>query len=99
MLNNGLVVRLIGIKTDPNVGDKAIDYLTSKLKGNKVFLRFDGEKYDKDNHLLSYLYLENKTFINAHLLKQRLALVDDSVDFKYKSKFINLYYGKGVDIE
>ena len=99
VLNNGLVVRLIGIKTDPNVGDKAIDYLTSKLKGNKVFLRFDSEKYDSEKHLLSYLYLENKTFINAHLLKQRLALVDDSVDFKYKSKFINLYYGKGVDIE
>ena len=99
VLNNGLVVRLIGIKTDPSVGDKAIDYLTSKLKGNKVFLRFDNEKYDRENHLLSYLYLENKTFINAHLLKQRLALVDDSVDFKYKSKFINLYYGQRMDIE
>ena len=99
VLSNGLVVRLIGIKTDPSVGDRAIDYLTTKLKGNKVFLRFDGEKYDKDNHLLSYLYLENKTFINAHLLKHRLALVDDSIEFKYKSKFINLYYGKGMDIE
>ena len=99
VLNNGLVVRLIGIKTDPSVGDKAIDYLTSKLKGNKVFLRFDSEKYDRENHLLSYLYLENKTFINAHLLKRRLALVDDSIEFKYKSKFINLYYGKGMDIE
>lgn len=99
VLNNGLVIRLIGIKTDPSVGDKAIDYLTSKLKGNKVFLRFDSEKYDRENHLLSYLYLENKTFINAHLLKQRLALVDDSIEFKYKSKFINLYYGKGMDIE
>lgn len=99
VLNNGLVVRLIGIKTDPSVGDKAINYLTSKLKGNKVFLRFDSEKYDRENHLLSYLYLENKTFINAHLLKRRLALVDDSIEFKYKSKFINLYYGKGMDIE
>lgn len=99
VLSNGLVVRLIGIKTDPSVGDRAIDYLATKLKGNKVFLRFDGEKYDKDNHLLSYLYLENKTFINAHLLKHRLALVDDSIEFKYKSKFINLYYGKGMDIE
>ena len=99
VLNNGLVIRLIGIKTDPSVGDKAIDYLVSKLKGKKVFLRFDGEKYDKDNHLLTYLYLENKTFINAHLLKQRLALVDDSIEFKYKTKFINLYYGKGMDIE
>jgi hypothetical protein len=27
---------------------------------------------------MAYLYLENKTFINAHLLKERLAEVDDT---------------------
>lgn len=37
-----------------------------------------------------YLYLENKTFINAHLLKDKMALVDDSTDFKYKGKFQKL---------
>ena len=36
---------------------------------------------------MAYLYLENKTFINAHLLKEKLAMVDDSIDFKYKNKF------------
>lgn len=39
---------------------------------------------------MAYLYLENKTFINAHLLKEGLVLVDNSVDFKYKQKFNNL---------
>ena len=35
-------------------------------------MRFDETKYDKQNNLLCYLYLENKTFINAHLIKKRL---------------------------
>lgn len=90
MLSNGLTVRLIGIKQDPIVNGKASEFLASKLKGKKVFLRYDETKYDAENHLMVYLYLENKTFINAHLLKNKLALVDDSVDFKYKGKFQKL---------
>ena len=36
------------------------------------------------------LYLENKSFVNAHLLKEGLALVDCTLDFKYKTKFLKL---------
>ena len=90
LLSNGLTVRMIGIKQDPIVNGKATDFLVSKLKGKKVFLRYDETKYDEENHLMVYLYLENKTFINAHLLKNKLVLVDDSVDFKYKTKFQKL---------
>ena len=89
-LNNGITVRLLGIKQDPSINGKATDYLAEKLKGKKVYLRYDAIKYDSENHLLVYMYLENKTFINAHLLKGKLALVDDSIDYKYKSKFQNL---------
>ena len=35
-----------------------------------------------------YLYLENKTFINAHILKDKLAWVDSKSDYKYKQKFL-----------
>lgn len=90
LLSNGLTVRLIGIKQDPVVNGKASEYLASKLYGKKVFLRYDETKFDAENHLMVYLYLENKTFINAHLLKNKLALVDDSMDFKYKTKFQKL---------
>jgi len=55
-----------------------------------VFLRYDEQKFDKENHLLAYLYLENKTFINAHMIKDKMALVDNTVEFKYKSKFEKL---------
>jgi len=39
---------------------------------------------------MAYLYLENKTFINAHLLKEKLVEVDDSVEFRYKQKFFEI---------
>ena len=60
------------------------------MKGKKVFLKYDEIKHDSDNHLMAYLYLENKTFINAHLLKEGLVDVDSNIDFKYKNKFLNL---------
>jgi len=36
------------------------------------------------------LYLENKTFINAHLVKSGLVDVDENTDFKYLKKFQTL---------
>lgn len=87
-LNTGLVVRLIGITPDTKVSDQAIDYIKGKTKGRKVFMRFDDVKYDDNNHLLCYLYLDNKTFINAHLLKNKLAMVDANMNYKYKLKFM-----------
>ena len=89
-LNNDLIIRLIGIKQNPHINGKASEFLISKVKGKKVFLKYDEIKHDSDNHLMAYLYLENKTFINAHLLKEGLVDVDRNIDFKYKNKFINL---------
>lgn len=89
-LNNDLTIRLLGIKEKKKYTDKAIDFLTKNTKGKKVFLLFDECKYDENNTLLCYLYLKNKTFINAHLIKNGLADVDTSIDFKYKNKFLSI---------
>jgi modification methylase len=88
-LNNDLTIKLIGVKEDPKVNGKATSFLIEKTRGKKVFLKYDHVKYDVQNHLLCYLYLENKTFINAHLIKNGLAQVDSDIDFKYKEKFLN----------
>lgn len=89
-LSNGLTVKLLGIKENPIVNGKTISFLNEKIKGKKVFLKYDNIKYDNENNLLCYLYLENKTFINAHLIKNGLAQVDCDIDYKYKDKFLNL---------
>jgi len=90
LLNNDLVIRLIGVRAKREMLDKAIKFLQDKLKNQKVFIRFDSSKYDNENNLLCYLYLQNKTFVNAHLIKTGFVDVDDNFDYKYKSKFLNL---------
>ncbi len=90
LLNNDLMIKLIGIRTKKEMFDKAIEFLQTKLKNQRVFIKFDNSKYDRENNLLCYLYLQNKTFINAHLIKSGLVDVDDDFDYKYKLKFLNL---------
>jgi site-specific DNA-methyltransferase (adenine-specific) len=97
ILDNDLRVRLIGVKEVKNLNGAALEFLKKKLRGEKVFLKFDALKHDEKGNLLCYLYLKNKTFINAHLIKNKLAQVDTSHDFKYKSKFIDLQNNKEVD--
>ena len=75
-LENGLKIRLIGIKEKAEKKAQAIEFLQSKTKGQKVFMKFGQVKHDNQNNLLCYLYLQNKTFINQHLLKHGLAEED-----------------------
>lgn len=91
-LNNGTTVRLIGIKQDYEKTDKAIDFLLDKFNGRKVFLKSDTDERVQynDGNIPAYLYLDNKTFINAHLLKRGYVYVDDSVPFALMNKFITL---------
>ena len=69
---------------------EATKFLTNKTKGKRVFLKYDNIKHDSENNLLCYLYLENKTFLNAHCIKNGLVQVDISIDFKYREKFLKL---------
>ncbi|MDD2671850.1 MAG: thermonuclease family protein, partial [Syntrophales bacterium] len=89
-LGNGLIVRLIGVKQKQASNGMAVDFLVKKTKGQKIYLKFDNQKYDDENRLLCYVYLKNKTFLNAHLIREGLADVDRALDFKYRDKFIKL---------
>jgi site-specific DNA-methyltransferase (adenine-specific) len=86
-LDDGLKIRLLGIKEKTEKKQQAIEFLQSKTKGQKVFMKFGQVKHDSKNNLLCYLYLQNKTFINAHLVKEGLASTDTETEFKYKNKF------------
>ncbi|MDR1722840.1 MAG: site-specific DNA-methyltransferase, partial [Tannerella sp.] len=48
-LNNDLIIRLIGIKQNPQINGQATDYLKNKLRGQRVFLKYDEQKYDSQN--------------------------------------------------
>ena len=82
ILNNDQKIRLIGIKENPNLKEEAIQFLSKKTKGQKVFIKFDVKEYDADNNLLCYLYLKNRTFINKHLIKSGFVEVETSTNLK-----------------
>ena len=100
-LDTGLKVRLLGIKVENK--SEAIKYLNRYVLKKDIFLQFDNDSVlDKDT-VMAYVYLKNKIFVNAYLIKSGIASPDLSMDFKYKKKFIEIYkvnkYGKRMDIK
>jgi len=89
-LNTGIVIRLIGVKPREEFFNQAIEFLKKKIGEGKIFLKLDEQKYDNENNLLAYVYMKNKTFINAHLIKNGYAEIDLEFPFKYQSKFEKL---------
>ena len=88
ILDDDLKIKLLGVAERKDTKDEAVKFLKDKTKGQRVFIKFDSQKFDEENNLLCYLYLQNKTFINSHLIKNRIVGVDTSVDYKYQSKFL-----------
>lgn len=87
-LSNGLIVKILGVKAKPGFEQEAISFLKEKFLKRRVFLKYDTIKYDSQNILMCYVYLDNKTFINNHLIRTGLVSVDESIDYIYKSKFL-----------
>ena len=90
ILSSGLSVRLIGVAEDPNHRTEAIEFLKTKTKGQRVFLRFDKDKHDESGNVFAYVYLKNKTFLNAHLARTGYVSIDSKRGFKYHDKFVRL---------
>jgi len=76
-LDNGLTIRLLGVRPRSERQSETVEYLKNCLSGQRVFLRFDNVKHDPSNNLLCYLYLSNRTFVNARLIKEGLMDVDE----------------------
>lgn len=78
-------IRLIGVdapesrksgkKETGYYGKESKIYLEQILTGRKVRLEYDVSKYDRYKRTLAYVYLENGTFLNAHLIKNGYASV------------------------
>ena len=88
ILNNGMQIKLLGIKEKDNFTSQAINYLKEKFNKRKIYLKYDLQKYDKNNNLMCYVYLDNKTFINNHLIRTGFVDVETNFDYSCKEKFI-----------
>ncbi len=98
-LSNGLIVKLLGIKPIPQFENEAIAFLQNKFRKRRVLLKYDSVKKDSENNMLCYVYLDNKTFVNNHLIRTGFVTVDESFDYKYKKKFLEAKNGKRMGVK
>ncbi len=89
ILNTGLRIRLIGVKPIKEKISPAKKFLKDKTTGQKIFLKFDEVKQEEGDNLLCYVYLKNKTFINAYLIKNGFATTDSRFKYRHYKRFLN----------
>ncbi|BAU23856.1 DNA methylase N-4 [Caldimicrobium thiodismutans] len=100
-LNTGLIIKLLGVEVIKK--QQVLEYLNDRVKGKDVYLKFDKDSVLNENTVWAYVYLKNKIFVNAYLIKSGLAVADKTKEYRYKTKFIELEKevkdGKGMDFE
>jgi len=87
-LSTGLRVKLLGVKVKKP--EEALRYMKERVLGKEVSLSFDNGKPSDQNTVSAYVYLKNRIFINAYLVKSGLAEPDPSADYRLKEKFKKL---------
>jgi len=81
----GIKVRLIGMDTPESrktgnkqkhpMGKEVSQYVETLLTGKKVRLEFDVQTHDRYGRVLAYVFLEDGTHLNAHLIEKGYALL------------------------
>ena len=87
-LNTGLLVKFLGVKVTKK--EEVLKYLKEYILKKEVFLRFDNNAVVNEFTIEAYVYLKNKIFVNAYLIKSGMAEADKTKNYKFKSKFLEL---------
>ena len=88
LLNTGLKVKFLGVKVSKT--EEALKYLKKYILKKEVFLKFDNTDILDEDTVEAYVYLKNKIFVNAYLIKSGIAKAERTKEYKYKAKFIEL---------
>ncbi|MBI5184427.1 MAG: site-specific DNA-methyltransferase [Nitrospinae bacterium] len=95
VLSDGRTVKLLGVKQSPGTLEEAVRFLQEKTKGQRVFLRSDPKRNGEDNGVLFYMYLKNRTCLNARMIKSGFSDVDTDLDYRMKKRFLR--YSKSIE--
>ena len=80
------------ISTIQKLGAESCEFTRDLVEGKRVSLEFDVEKRDRYDRLLAYVYLKDKTFVNAQIVKEGYAnLMTYPPNVKYADLFRKLY--------
>jgi DNA modification methylase len=87
-LENGQIVSFLGLKIDKK--REVINYLNEQILGKRVIINEINENIE-DKTISAYVYLKNKIFINAYLIKSGLAVPDLNLKHKLYNKYIQFW--------
>lgn len=59
--------------------------------GKDVFLKLHDNRAVEEGTVLAYVYLKNRIFVNAYLIKSGLASPDFSANHKYRERFAEIW--------
>ncbi len=96
-LDAGFKVKFLGVKITKK--EDTLQYLKKYVLKKHVFLRFDEPDKKPTNVAEAYVYLKNKIFINAYLIKNGFAVADRTKNYKYKEKFLQIEVEKSGSAE
>jgi DNA modification methylase len=85
-LDDGSRVKFMGVRTEQP--EATFKYLKARLLGKRVMIK-DSRNLD-NNVMAAYIFLKNRIFINAYLIKCGFAAPDSSMSHRLSRKFNNL---------
>ena len=87
-LSDGRIVRLLGITAIPQYQQDAIRFLQEKFRKRRIYLTPDPAIGEENGEPLRYVYLDNKTFVNNHLVRTGFVGVDTAREYRCRKKFL-----------
>jgi hypothetical protein len=100
-LDTGLFVKFLGVEIIDK--ERAINYFREYLLKKEIMLKMESNSVLDENTVQAYVYLKNRIFVNAYLIKSGIARVDRTKEYRLKRKFIQLEEeyksGKGMDTQ
>jgi DNA modification methylase len=100
-LDTGLFVKFLGVEIIDK--ERAIKYFRKYLLKKEIMLKMESNSVLNENIIQAYVYLKNRIFINAYLIKLGIARADRTKEYRLKTRFIQLEEeyknGKGMDTQ
>jgi DNA modification methylase len=100
-LDTGLFVKFLGVEIIDK--ERAVNYLIKYLLKKEIMLKMESNSVLNENIIQAYVYLKNRIFINAYLIKLGIARADRTKEYRLKTRFIQLEEeyknGKGMDTQ
>jgi endonuclease YncB( thermonuclease family) len=87
-IEDGRLVRLLGVVVPPECRNDAVEYLRRYVLGKRVVIKSEGELLESEQPPAAYVYLTNRLFINRKMIEMGLARAERERPHRYQRRFM-----------